>query len=338
MPDNPNENSAEQPIVMGPVQWEPRITDLSTRFTYVVERYYMDVRDKARVTAKGKPYAEDGYKTFQNTHTWLKKFAETAGEADLGQISDAWLKQFLSFLYTQPLSLNTVVGHINNVHSILNALILEGSPLKALTIRVWPEDSQAIYNPVAELKKILKADYSHETLELTRDIFIIQSNIGFRHGSLKRFLKKPELFLFKEAGRWFIRIVTNKTKEPVVVPVKKIVHKILKKRNYEFPPIYYETYYNSLIKVMAREAGLDEMIFFTKTIGGKPVEFVRPKYELMSSHTARRNFITNAFLAGVPVDILMKITGHRTREAFMKYVRVSNLAMARVIADHEFFE
>ena len=49
--------------------------------------------------------------------------------------------------------------------------------------------------------------------------------------------------------------------------------------------------------------------------------FNNPKYDMISSHTARRSFATNFEADGVPVNELMAITGHTTEKAFRKYVK-----------------
>lgn len=62
-----------------------------------------------------------------------------------------------------------------------------------------------------------------------------------------------------------------------------------------------------------------------------------PKYKLVSSHTARRSFATNAYLAGVPTISIMKITGHKTESAFMKYIKISGKENAVKLKGHKFF-
>ena len=62
-----------------------------------------------------------------------------------------------------------------------------------------------------------------------------------------------------------------------------------------------------------------------------------PKYDLVTSHTARRSFATNAFLADVPVLAIMKITGHKTETSFMKYIKMSSKDNAMKLQSHRFF-
>ncbi|WP_370567592.1 hypothetical protein [Dysgonomonas sp. Marseille-P4677] len=61
------------------------------------------------------------------------------------------------------------------------------------------------------------------------------------------------------------------------------------------------------------------------------------KSDLVSAHTTRRSFATNAFLAGVPPIQIMKITGHKTEKAFMTYMKISESENAKKLQLHPFF-
>jgi integrase len=62
------------------------------------------------------------------------------------------------------------------------------------------------------------------------------------------------------------------------------------------------------------------------------------KYNLISTHTARRSFATNLFLADVPPISIMKITGHKTERAFLSYIRMTSEQNADKLLDHSFFQ
>lgn len=335
-------NSAPSPVdednlILGPVQRSLQLTD-PVSLTYAVERYYMDVRDGFRITSKGRLFVEGAHSRYLNLYKWLKKHAAIRGEIDLFQVNDLWLKDFIHYLHHQNLSLNTVSGYVDNLHAVINNMYSDGLALPMLTMRVAPEAANAVFNSEEELQMLLNTTYSHEALNICRDIFVMQSFTGFRVGTLQHFLREPQLYLFKEKDRWFIQIRTNKTGFIVTVPVKTVVLEILERRNYTFEPAYYERYYNSLIKMFAREAGLTYPVPYSITYGNKRKEFRDPKCDMMASHTARRNFATNAFLAGVPIESIMWVTGHTTREAFLRYIRCDSRANAFAMVKHPFFK
>ena len=58
-----------------------------------------------------------------------------------------------------------------------------------------------------------------------------------------------------------------------------------------------------------------------ETRGGTKLILTIPKYDMVSSHTARRSFATNFYEDGVPIKQLMAVTGHTTESSFKNYVR-----------------
>lgn len=65
---------------------------------------------------------------------------------------------------------------------------------------------------------------------------------------------------------------------------------------------------------------------------GKSVIYREPKYRFIMNHTGRRSFATNQFLRGIPTLTIMAITGHRTEDNFMKYIKVSREEHAKIMA------
>lgn len=61
------------------------------------------------------------------------------------------------------------------------------------------------------------------------------------------------------------------------------------------------------------------------------------KWKLLSSHTARISFATNASKTGIDALSIMKITGHTQHSTFMKYIRVTRKENAIRMAEREFF-
>lgn len=49
----------------------------------------------------------------------------------------------------------------------------------------------------------------------------------------------------------------------------------------------------------------------------------KPKYQWITSHTCRRSFCTNKFLAGTPVELIMKISRHKSLKDFYKYIKIA---------------
>jgi integrase len=94
---------------------------------------------------------------------------------------------------------------------------------------------------------------------------------------------------------------------------------------------------NIYLKELCQRAGFSERIELGRTKGGLRETRVLEKWELVTTHTARRSFATNAFLAGVPTISIMKITGHKSESVFMKYIKVSTEQNALLLLQHPHF-
>lgn len=80
-------------------------------------------------------------------------------------------------------------------------------------------------------------------------------------------------------------------------------------------------------------AGITEIVKITHKKGNRVIEDSRPKFAWVSSHTARRSFCTNEYLAGTPCDLIMAISGHKTEKAFRKYIKADKMKKASMIKE-----
>ncbi len=70
------------------------------------------------------------------------------------------------------------------------------------------------------------------------------------------------------------------------------------------------------------------------TKGDKKPFITKPKFELVTTHTARRSFATNLYLDGIPSFNIMRITGHRTEKAFLRYIKITPNESAKILQLH----
>jgi len=164
-------------------------------------------------------------------------------------------------------------------------------------------------------------------------LFIIGCCTGLRYSDYSRLNKTH----FIENGQ-FIKIKTQKTGAVVQVPVHKFVSEIVAKYNGELPKAKCIQYFDRTIKLICKKVGFNETILYERTIGHNVISKELSKWQVISSHTARRSFATNAFLDGVPTYRIMMITGHRSEKSFFKYIKVSIEDNANFLSNHRFFK
>jgi integrase len=94
---------------------------------------------------------------------------------------------------------------------------------------------------------------------------------------------------------------------------------------------------NKYLKEIGEDAKIKGKIQVTITKGGEVKKDTYNKFKLISTHTARRSFASNCYLAGIPAITIMKITGHKTESSFLRYIRISQEENANKLLDHPFF-
>lgn len=170
---------------------------------------------------------------------------------------------------------------------------------------------------IDELNELYDYDLSeHKKLERVRDIFILGCATGMRYSDYSRISK------------WNIRngqihMNTQKGKTNIGVPLNKYSKGILEKYNYKLPKISAQKF-RDYIKDACKKAGMLEDVIKTSFIGNQRIEEKFKKYQLVSTHTARRTFITISLDKGMRPEIVMSITGHKSYSNFKKYIKLSN--------------
>ena len=94
---------------------------------------------------------------------------------------------------------------------------------------------------------------------------------------------------------------------------------------------------NNYLKEIARLSGIEGKIIQQITNGGIDSTEIKDKWELVTTHTARRSFATNAYKSGIPSLKIMMITGHTTESSFLRYIKITGEENAISMAGEQFF-
>jgi hypothetical protein len=89
-----------------------------------------------------------------------------------------------------------------------------------------------------------------------------------------------------------------------------------------FPPVLSQKF-NSEIKELLKIIGIDSMVSVIKFKGKKKEESLLPKYELISSITGRRTYVSLSYANGNDPMIIMETTGHKKYETLKRYNQIS---------------
>ena len=183
-----------------------------------------------------------------------------------------------------------------------------------------------------------------------RDVFLVGTYLCQRFSDYSRL--ERENFTTTAKGTKIVRIVQEKTGNSVVIPIlnDNLLH-IAEKYDYEIPKVN-DVVLNRYIKQILKElsetvptlARLERTVLtmkertkeergevsFTRDTKG---HVVKPRYDLVSSHTARRSGITNLYLTGLFDSFqMMSVSGHKDEKTFNEYIKLSSDEIADTIA------
>lgn len=183
--------------------------------------------------------------------------------------------------------------------------------------KVIKEDVDTVYLTENEIKALYEMPLEIESKRRIRDIFVLMCYTGLRHSDWSK-VSSDNI----HEGKLYVR--TQKNNEPVIIPIKPLVTEILER--------YGTIHVPSLQKTNDAIRWIGEKAFETKLGTGNLKKWLQ-----IRTHTVRRSFATNAYLAGIPMHDIMQITGHRTTGSFLRYIRVTKLETAEKLKDHPFF-
>ncbi len=220
-------------------------------------------------------------------------------------------------------------GHINNTFS-RNVGLFKTFMLWALdrgytynaSFRKFKKKQRVVTNQVAfekeDLEKLLKHDFKSDSLERVRDVFVFACVTGMRFGELKLISKDNisgnTLHLKEEKGA---------EKDVRTIPLGVIAQYLLAKYQYRLPLISNQKQ-NDYIKEIFKAAGFDQMVEKVTTRGKEVIRETMPFYERVSTHTARRTFITMMKREGKSDKLISKITGHTDLKTLNQYYQVED--------------
>lgn len=219
---------------------------------------------------------------------------------------------------------NTITGIFKNLRAFFHWCEKEGllrrNPFIGFEKGEGERYGTPIYLTKEELKQIYEADFSKKpSLDVQRDIFVFQCNIGCRVGDMMRLTKRDVI-------NGTIEYIPNKTikddAKTVVVPLNKMAKAIIEKYK-DLPgdqllPFVASQNYNYAIKDVVKEAGVTRLVTTLNQL--TRTEEKRPIYEVASSHMARRTFIGNIYKQVKDQRLVSSLTGHSDgSRAFTRY-------------------
>jgi integrase len=299
----------------------------------VSENKFYDAYDGFMIDKqKNNEWAKSTVKRYNNIKSILQEFeVKRKYKLTFSTITTKFYTEFTDFCMNEKKHINnTYSRNVGLLKTFLFWALKNNYTYKADFIN-FKKKPRVITDQVAlkkeDLEKLLNQDFNTKRLERIRDVFVFSCVTGMRFGELK-FVSKNNinnetLFLKEE------KETSKKTRE---IPLNQIALYLLRKYDYELPLIANQKH-NDYIKEVFKIAGYTHNIEKTSTRGKEIVREIMPFYERVSSHTARRTFITMMKRKRVDEKLIAKISGHSDMKTLNQYYQVTYDEVSEAVKD-----
>jgi len=314
-------------------------SETQTTFFDFVDSFIEDAKTKPnRHTKNQTPVTTGTIKGYLTALNLFKRFNDEVQKFDFEDIDLHFYNKFSNWCDSLGFRKGYKGKNIKTLKVFMNAAVRAGITtnvkFRDSDFMVVHETADSIYLTLDELTAIWQLDLNNDpTKERARDLFLIGCFTGLRVSDYNNL--KPSSIKEINGVKMFV-VKTQKTKKMVAIPMHPIVNAILTKYN-GIPARMHDQKINQNIKEVARLAAIDEVIETTATVGGLEVTNRQPKFKLVSTHTARRSFCTNAYLNDMDSLDIMAISGHTSEKDFLKYIKVTPEQRAVKMSKSKFF-
>jgi len=182
-------------------------------------------------------------------------------------------------------------------------------------------ETEVIYLTIEELFRLYRFQFTSRKLSHVRDFYCFGCFTGLRFSDL------VGLTSAHIQGDYIIKTIQKTQALDSKIPLSLHAKEILAKYEdtvYETLPKISHQKFNDYIKECCRLAGIDTLVMKVRFSGSKRTEVAFPKWQLITSHTARKTFVTNSLILGMKEMVIRNITGHKKEENFRRYVKIAD--------------
>ena len=189
-------------------------------------------------------------------------------------------------------------------------------------------DKPVVFLEWDELITLLDFDLKDEAMRQVRDVFCFCAFTSLRYSDVY-------------ALRWadvyddHICVTTQKTDDALVIELNDYSQEILGRYvDVAYPddkvfPVLSNQKMNARLKGLMKACGISRLIRVSEFQNGERVDRLVPKWQLITTHAARRTFISNALMMGIPPNVVMRWTGHSDYDSMKPYIAIADAVRAQ---------
>lgn len=255
---------------------------------------------------------------------FLKDFAEHRGtQIILDNINNQFYEELREYAFEEKRVRNNYFSKIVSIVKRFMSWAEERNyhtNTQYLKFKASEEEIEVIFLNTEELMTLYNFDFKSERLSKVRDFYCFGCFTGLRFSDIQN-LKPSNIY------DDYIKLNIKKTKRTDhVIPLNKFSQGILDKYKdtpFEPVPSISSQKLNKYIKECCKEIGLNTPVTITRYVGSQRIDTTMPKYELITSHTARKTFATVSLILGMTERFVKSVTGHKRDASFNRYVKIA---------------
>ncbi|MCC3155516.1 phage integrase SAM-like domain-containing protein [Hymenobacter sp. BT770] len=228
-------------------------------------------------------------------------------------MTPAFGARFCPFLSAQQrLTDNTIAKNLTRLKAFLKFAHTFGLTEKANYAGLsWrKQDPDILTLTIEEVRAVEQVNLADvPALANARDLFLLSCYTGLRFSDLVNL--RPEHLQGER-----LRLRTNKTKELLMIPLRPGARELLTGLFGGQIHSISNQKLNAYLKEVGQRAGLDALVERTRYRAGRRESESYRKWELLTCHCGRRTFVTLALEQGLRPELVMRITGHLSNQAF----------------------
>ncbi len=294
-------------------------TENITEHTYDFFKCFTEYIDKGKQTKT--PNTIKGQTTIKN---YLEFFCEENGMTlTFDKVDNDFFEQLRDYSYqTKKVKQNYFAKVIKVLKSFLNWATEKGYNVNRdfEKFKASEHDIDIVYLTFEELMQLYKKNFDSDKLSHVRDFYCMGCFTGLRFSDLA----KLHLANISE-DHIIISIQKTKTQNHVI-KLNKYAKAILEKYKgtiYEPLPVISPQKFNEYIKDCCKLADITQPFTIHWFVGNQKKTLTQPKCKFITSHTARKTFITNSLLLGMEPKAIKKIANIKKDAVLDKYMKVT---------------
>ena len=311
-----------------------------------LDRFCEEIKSGARLNGHSR-YAPGTVKAWFSFRKLYDQF-DKKHRYTWNMVDRAFVTKFLAFMEKNDYMVSAQNKYLVDLRAIVNYAYLDGihdndRAMQYFAKKKIEEGDKAIeiYLTETELQALYEMPLTGKQDEV-RDIFLVGCYTCQRVSDYNDIDK--DCFTTTAKGTPVIRLVQKKTRNEVKIPIMNPnLRAICEKYAYNLPSVVdviLNRYIKDILKRLSETVpSLGKMVTTKLTMKQKKLEedgklvverndkgeVIMPRYNCVTTHTARRSGITNMYLTHKYTIVqMMHVSGHKTQKTFMDYIKLSS--------------